>query len=295
MESPVNAEIYDQGAELALLAALVPHLRERSVVDVGTERGALAAALRAAGFGPLWLLEPFPGHAAHLRERFGSEPGVRVLEVAAAVRDGTAELHLAREPSGEGMDAFHSLVPGRSGPELRWQGSLPVRTRSLDSLCAEGEVPRCLGLLKVDAEGSDADVLRGAAGLQSEVVMVEFWRDLPDTTGPCPYTLEELRELVEPLGPRRFLYVRHGLRHISVGRWGVADPEVGEWGNLLFFADPLVDAVEATLPAIDRTLSDRSERFTAEMEQAAVERLALVNRLNAELREARPEGIPGAG
>ena len=138
--------------------------------------------------------------------------------------------------------------------------------RSLDSLSAAGEIPGRVGLLKIDAEGADADILRGAASIKADIAMVEFWGDLPDTLGPCPFELEELRALVEPLGPRRFLFVRHGPRHISVGRWDTADPVEGEWGNLVFMDDSLVEAAEAALPALDRALRNRNERTTAEQE-----------------------------
>jgi FkbM family methyltransferase len=275
----VNAEIYDQGAELDLLAALVPHLEDRSAVDVGSERGALAAALRESGFAPMWLVEPYPGSAAALRDRFGSDPDVHVLEVAAGAQDDTAALHLAEDGSGMEIDAYHSLDPGPGSNELQWKRSLPVEVRSLDSLAAAGEIPQHVGLLKVDAEGSDADVLRGAASLDAGVVMVEYWNDLPDSVGPCPYTAEEVRALVAPLGPSRFLFVRHGRRHVSIGRWDVADVAAGEWGNLVLVADSLVGAAEAALPAIDRVLRERNERTTSEFEQAAAERLELIEEL----------------
>jgi FkbM family methyltransferase len=278
----VNPEIDDQGAELSLIAALVPRLSERSAIDVGSERGAVAAFLREAGLDPIWLIEPFPDSAARLRERFGDDPGVHVLDVAAGKQDGTAELHLARDGSGASLDAFHTLHPESYGPDLAWGETVPVQVRSLDSLSAAGEVPGRVGVLKVDAEGSDADVLRGAAGITAEVVMVEFWGDLSETLGPCPFELGELRSLIEPLGPRRFLFVRHGPRHVEIGRWDTADPAEEEWGNLIFVADSLVESAEAALPALDRALRARSERITLEQERAARERLESIRRLSEE-------------
>jgi FkbM family methyltransferase len=283
--SAVNPEIDDQGTELSLIAALVPSLRDRSAIDVGGERGALAASLREAGLDPTWLIEPHPGNAARLRERFGADQRVHVLEVAAGAEDGAAELHLARDPSGDSLDAFHSLQPDRSGPSLAWDGSVQVEMRSLDSLRAAGQIPDSVGLLKIDAEGADADVLRGAASLGAEIVMVEFWGDLPDTLGRCPFELDELRSLIEPLGPRRFLFVLHGARHLSIGRWDTADPGEDEWGNLIFVADSLLEATEAVLPQLDRALRARGERITSEQERAARERLELIERLSEEAEE----------
>ena len=252
--SEVNPEIDDQGAELGLISALIPKLGDRSVIDVGSERGAVAAALRKVGADPMWLVEPFPESARRLRERFGPDPGVHVLELAAGSEDRTDELHLAHDDSGRSLDAFHTLRPCSAGPDLSWTGTVDVQVRSLDSLSSSGEIPRRVGVLKIDAEGCDLEVLRGAAGLSAEVVVVEFWGDLPGTLGKCPFGLDELRSLVQRLGPRRFLFVRHGPRHVTVGRWDVADPGEGEWGNLIFVSDELVPAAEAALPALDREL-----------------------------------------
>jgi FkbM family methyltransferase len=300
--SAVNPELDDQGAELALIAALVPRLADRSLIDVGSERGAVAAALREAGMGPAWLIEPYPASAERLRERFADDADVQVLDVAAGSEDRSAELHLAHDASGESRDAFHTLTPERTGRDLAWDESVAVQVRSLDSLRAAGEIPGRVGLLKVDAEGADADVLRGASSIEAAIVMVEFWGDLPDTLGPCPFGLDEVRSLVETLGPRRFLFVRHGLRHVSVARWDTADPDTGEWGNLIFISDSLLEAAETALPALDRALRERSERITAEQERAAAERLEvlqqlsetaaerleLIERLNREAESSRP-------
>src|SRR5262249_44681021 len=259
--SAVNPEIDDQGAELSLIAALVPALAERSAIDVGSEHGALAAAFRDAGLDPIWLIEPFPGSVERLRERFQGEGGVHVLELAAGAEDGTAELHLARDPSGEDLDAFNTLHPEGSGRDLVWEGSVEVQVRSLGSLAEAGGIPASVGLLKVDAEGADADGLRGAGGVSADGGLGGVWAGLPGTLGPSPVGLDEVRSLVEQVGPRRFLYVRHGPRHVSVGRWDVADPGENEWGNLLFVADHLVEAVDAALPPLDRALRARSERI----------------------------------
>jgi hypothetical protein len=45
----IEDELYGQGEEVRLLAALVPHLRSRSLVDVGAERGSFAQAMLDGG------------------------------------------------------------------------------------------------------------------------------------------------------------------------------------------------------------------------------------------------------
>src|SRR3954469_8695325 len=112
--------------------------------------------------------------------------------------------------------------------------------------------------------------------------MVASWGTLPGPFGRCPCGLGEVRSLVEQLGPRRFLFARHGRRHVSLGRWDAADPLEDEWGNLIFVSDHLVDAARDALPEIEAALRIRSERVTAEQEEAAGARLDEIGRLSAE-------------
>jgi hypothetical protein len=86
-------------------------------------------------------------------------------------------------------------------------------------------------------------------------------------------------------GPRRFSSSGTvGAPEASPGGTAqeVAD---GEWGNLIFVSDELVDAVTEALPALDRGLLDRNEQITAGQERAAAERLLLIDQLSREADE----------
>lgn len=126
-------------------------------IDVGAHVGyfTLPIARRVGARGRVIAIEPLPASADLLRRNVGLNgfDWVTVVQAAACQRDGQASFVLS--------DA--SAMWGALGPADQGHGSatLPVRTRSLDSLVAEMNWPQIVGI-KVDVEGAELEVLRGA-------------------------------------------------------------------------------------------------------------------------------------
>jgi Methyltransferase FkbM domain len=90
-----------------------------------------------------------------------------------------------------------------------------VQCRTLDSLVAEGLLPEHVGILKVDTERGDLAVLRGMGRLHSDVVILEYWDDLPETIGPSTYRVSDVVELVAGHGYSNYVGVK---RHAQLSR-----------------------------------------------------------------------------
>lgn len=291
-------DLYGQETELALLAALRPHLSSPSLVDVGAERGGLAAGLLAHGYGPAHLIEPASDNVEALREALGTRPDVTVLPIAAGTADGEARLHLAEDASGRPLPAFNALSPpAEETGGVHWHEGDRVELRSLGSLVEDGTIPEEVGLLKVDTEGADRDVVAGMGALRCEALMLEHWLDIPEATGPCPWTLDELLELLEPRGLRRFAYVNHhgAATRVTFDR---AEPEVGDFGNLVFMTDALHASAQAALELVaeragalsDAVVSAEAKQGQIELLTAALdERSALLDESAAEADRLRAE------
>ncbi|MFL6061854.1 MAG: FkbM family methyltransferase [Marmoricola sp.] len=138
------------------------------VLDVGANVGQYAAVIEdAVGPETLTLLEPLPGIAKLLRKRF---PQARVENVAASDVAGTATI---RVPNIEGREYTTRATlndhaePGQSGTR-----EVEILTEPLDSVVERLGLDR-VDLVKVDVEGHEPEVIRGArATLSSPEVLL---------------------------------------------------------------------------------------------------------------------------
>ena len=142
------------------------------VVDCGAHAG-LYSTLSAAilhNKGTVIAIEPHPTTATLLSRNLHScnATCAIVVEAALSSSEGTASLY----PGGPTKSAYSSMFPIETGVS-----GFQVRTTTVDSVCEEQRLER-IDFLKVDAEGSELQVLEGASRTirkqQLPVVMVEF-------------------------------------------------------------------------------------------------------------------------
>jgi FkbM family methyltransferase len=128
--------------------------RDGNAVDVGANHGeTLEMILAVAPAGRHVAYEPIPELARSLAERF---PGVDVRNAACADEAGSAEFtHVLNAPAMSGLRQREDLPPHAAEVER-----FTVELQKLDDALPEGYVP---SLLKVDVEGAELLVLRGAA------------------------------------------------------------------------------------------------------------------------------------
>ena len=165
----------EQSGEAAVLRRLAAHWgdREVTVVDVGAHNGEYAIAVRSA-FGDratLHCFEPHPETFAILQERVGGHPRTTCHPVALGDEPGAASLFSQARSSA--FASLHSSTFAMAGQEVSSVEQVEVAT--LDELAAPLGVER-IDLLKVDVEGHELAVLKGARGLldAGAVAAVQF-------------------------------------------------------------------------------------------------------------------------
>lgn len=137
-----------------MLARLLPAVREGDTFfDVGANIGTVTLPVAATRRAECLAFEPEPRNAARLAENvdLNGLPNVTVIEAALWSAPGTVGL-LAGGPAGTGT---HSVV------ERGGDGVTPVPATTIDELSGRGSRPP--DVVKLDVEGAELEVLRGAA------------------------------------------------------------------------------------------------------------------------------------
>jgi FkbM family methyltransferase len=167
-------------------------LREKGiemVLDVGASTGQYALELRRFGYaGRIVSFEPLSTSFGRLNYLAAADPDWECHQVALGESDSTAKLAIASN------FASSSLLPmldrhRHAAPGVSVVGSETVQMRRLDSLGLPLEAPT---LMKLDVQGYEDRVLRGADGVLFQIGVVE-----------CEVSIEPLYEA--QLGLREML------------------------------------------------------------------------------------------
>lgn len=154
-------------------------------VDVGANVGDVTNEMvKAAPDAPHIAVEPIPGLAAHVRDRF---PHISVHEVALAAQEGPdVEFHhVVTNPSYSGLRERRYDRPDEKVELIR------VRTTTLDAIVPEDAV---VSMVKIDVEGGELGVLQGGSRVLSRrpVVVFEHGLGAADHYGTEPGVIHDL-------------------------------------------------------------------------------------------------------
>ncbi len=146
----------------------------RTILDVGANRGQFGlVAMRRFPHASLVCFEPLPGPRATLERVLASHPRLRIVDAAVAASTGRSILHVTRADDSSSLLRTTELqVQQFPGTEIVEE--LSVATERLDTLIDRAELAAPV-LLKIDVQGTELDVLRGAVDLLKKVdtVLVE--------------------------------------------------------------------------------------------------------------------------
>lgn len=159
----------------ARLFALLQHQRIDTVIDVGANDGGYGRLLRRGGFrGRIVSFEPLEAEHQALSAAARADGRWTVApRMALGAQDTVVEIHVA------GNSASSSILPmnrthQEAAPESKYIGVQRVPVRRLDGLQhpALNDLGRCL--LKIDTQGYEMDVLRGAEDRLQELAGVQL-------------------------------------------------------------------------------------------------------------------------
>ncbi|PWK89574.1 FkbM family methyltransferase [Lentzea atacamensis] len=155
------------------LATLCDLLDVRAVLDVGANAGQYATLLRDAGYrGEIVSCEPLAAPFAALSARAANDSRWHVEQFALGAEAGTVPVHVA-------ANSFSSSVLPmldahlNAAPESRYVGVEESTMSTVDEMLARHGLDPARTLLKIDVQGYEWEVLRGAARSLSGLLAVQ--------------------------------------------------------------------------------------------------------------------------
>jgi len=163
--------VYERGEIAFFRSRFQPGM---TLVDVGANVGLYSAlALSMPGFhGRVLALEPHAESRRYLEKTIEANapaPGAaQIVGLAAADRAGTLALY--KNPENKGDNRLY--------PDPLLKGTESIEADTLDNICRRSGIASAQ-FVKIDVQGAEAQVVRGAAGLLGAstecILMTEFW------------------------------------------------------------------------------------------------------------------------
>jgi FkbM family methyltransferase len=144
------------------------------VLDVGANSGQFAASLREAGYqGRMVSFEPLSGAFADLERAAASDPLWSCINLALGEENCTAVINVS-------ANSYSSSLLGVCDwslsvePSISAVGREEVKVRRLDSFFDEVSLPHETLLMKVDAQGFELPIVKGAHGIIDRLELIQL-------------------------------------------------------------------------------------------------------------------------
>jgi FkbM family methyltransferase len=167
---PADKGIWTGTYERAFSEAITKSVHPGDVAfDIGAWRGFFSGMMALSGASKVIAFEPLPDNILQLRKVIQLNPNLNISLIEAAVSDksGTLEFLVMPETS-MGKLADSSFQAGTDGGK-----SLTINVVKLDDLIADNTVP-VPAVMKIDVEGAELMVLKGAKKLLSDAKPILF-------------------------------------------------------------------------------------------------------------------------
>lgn len=160
------------GLEPGLVPFLPPGVPV-TLIDIGAANGEFTAAVvDHCGLRRALLIEPQPEFAKALRSRF-DDPRVAIQQCAVSDHCGSVSFDILNAPcSSSVLHAIPSAGGAGKRLDLSVRERVTVQTRRLDDLLADTGTIGDIDLMKIDTQGAELQVLRGATGTLARVRII---------------------------------------------------------------------------------------------------------------------------
>jgi FkbM family methyltransferase len=181
MKAVLKQVVKSAGYRIVPVAEDFAHQRSRAmkdrqidlVIDVGANMGQYGSGLRESGYeGSIWSFEPLSQAYRELQRVAGRDGGWTTCRTAVGEAPGKLPINIAG--NGQSSSLFPMLkAHADAAPESQYVGTEMVEVVPLDDLWGK-QLPRSArAMLKLDTQGYEGLVIRGARSVVAEIQIIE--------------------------------------------------------------------------------------------------------------------------
>jgi FkbM family methyltransferase len=168
------------------------------VLDVGANKGQYATDLRDAGYrGRILSFEPLDAVFPILADAAATDPAWTTFQIALSDAEGEADLYVAANTASSSLRPMLPLHE-RVEPKAAIVGKETIRLARLDDVLSPADLDAPV-LLKVDVQGHELEVLRGATRTLGMVALLELEVSVRPLYDRAPL-LQDVLEVTRSLG-----------------------------------------------------------------------------------------------
>lgn len=173
-DNDCNPDMQTNG-ELLLIKQIVARRNNGVFFDVGANKGDWCAEVLEQGFmGKIIAIDPLAVNIAHIKQRFSNAQCPMLLQYAISDSIGEATFFSNVDESQSGTDSLHNMNQIGYAPNLN---AVNVNCTTIDKISEELQIKK-IDFLKVDVEGHEYFVMKGADGLLKngaiDYIQIEF-------------------------------------------------------------------------------------------------------------------------
>lgn len=258
MAGELGSHLFKQNTDLAIIELFIPLLNERTFLDIGAEKGEFTRFFAERGLKGVFF-EPLPQCETVLTQ-LAAQTGCQFSSYAIDSIDRIADFYHAFDKTNNDAQHFSSLHPLQNDDRITHKKVTTVQCRSLDSLLKDGSIPGNIGVVKVDTEGNDLNVLKGMQQIKPEVLMCEFFMPKIYAGWEAGHPIGLIKQ-AQTLGFKNFIAIKRfdEFEFISLNNFEFINHQ---WGNLVFISDVLY---EKTATKIKDYIIEKNDYLVTEL------------------------------
>jgi FkbM family methyltransferase len=192
VKMPEDKGIWTGTYEIDFAKQLAANVTPRAVTyDIGGWHGFFAGVMAAQGASQVHVFEPLPANAERIRDLVSLNPERKITLHKVAVGETEGEMDLLIMP----YTSMAKLEASTFQPDATAAERVRVKVRSIDTMIENGEIAPP-ALIKIDVEGAELLVLKGAAAA------LRHYRPVVFAEVHSSRLLKECKDLLEAIGYR---------------------------------------------------------------------------------------------